>query len=150
MSAPVGPYAPSLQAGGWLVCSGQVGVTPGAGGPQLAEGFAAQTRQALHNVRGLLRDAGLSWPAVVKVTAFLADIGDYAEFNQLYLHELGDHRPARSGVAVGGRPLSRRAGSGGWAGSGPPPAGRDTRGPQPVTGARSQTRSGRPANPPCR
>jgi 2-iminobutanoate/2-iminopropanoate deaminase len=108
MSTPVGPYAPSLAAGDWLVCSGQVGISPGPDGPQLAEGFAAQTRQALHNVRQLLSDAGLSWPAVVKVTAFLADIGDYAEFNQLYLEELGDHRPARSVVAVAGLPLGAR------------------------------------------
>ena len=118
MSTPVGPYAPSLRAGEWLVCSGQIGIGPGPEGPRLVDGFAAQTGQALHNVRQLLSEAGLSWPAVVKVTAFLADIGDYGEFNRLYLEELGDHRPARSVVAVAGLPLGARVEIEVWAWTG--------------------------------
>ncbi len=65
----------------------------------------AQTDQALANVADLLAQEGLGWPEVVKVTAFLADIGDYAVFNERYTAALGASRPARSVVAVAGLPL---------------------------------------------
>ena len=105
MSTPVGPYAPAVRCGPWLVCSGQVGIGPGPDGPVLAEGLEAQTRRAMANVRELLMGRGLDWANVVKTTVFLADIGDYGRFNELYVEALGAHRPARSVVAVAGLPL---------------------------------------------
>ncbi|HXQ61960.1 MAG TPA: Rid family detoxifying hydrolase [Acidimicrobiales bacterium] len=106
MSAPVGPYAPAVRAGPWLVCSGQIGVVTAEGGPVLVEGgVAAEARQALENVKVLLGGRGLSWDNVVKTTVFLTDMADYATFNQIYVTALGDHRPARSLVAVAGLPL---------------------------------------------
>jgi 2-iminobutanoate/2-iminopropanoate deaminase len=105
MAAPVGPYTPAVRAGPWLVCSGQIGLVPGGQGPVLAGGLAAQVRQAMANAATVLDSHGLGWPQVVKVTAYLADIGDYGVFNQLYAEALGDHRPARSVVAVAGLPL---------------------------------------------
>jgi 2-iminobutanoate/2-iminopropanoate deaminase len=104
MAAPVGPYTPARRAGPWLVCSGQIGITPG-GQPVLAQGLAAQVRQAMANVAELLEGHGLGWKDVVKTMVFLADIADYAAFNEVYVEALGDHRPARSVVAVAGLPL---------------------------------------------
>lgn len=105
MSTPVGPYTPAVRCGQWLVCSGQVGITSGPGGPVLADGLEAQTRQAMANVADLLAGHGLRWEHVVKTTVFLADIADYARFNAVYVEELGSHRPARSLVGVAGLPL---------------------------------------------
>jgi len=106
MSTPVGPYAPAVRAGPWLVCSGQVGVRTGSGGPELVEGgVTAQARQALDNVRTLLAGRGLTWDNVVKTTVFLTDMADYGTFNDVYVEALGQHRPARSLVAVAGLPL---------------------------------------------
>ncbi len=107
MSTPVGPYAPAVSAGQWLICSGQIGIQPGANGPLLVEGgFDAQVAQALANVTNLLSDHGLAWTNVVKATVFLADMSDYKAFNEAYVRVLGDHhRPARSVVAVAGLPM---------------------------------------------
>ena len=105
MSTPVGPYAPAVRAGPWLVCSGQVGVRTGSAGAELVDGVEAQARQALANVAALLAGRGLAWENVVKTTVFLTDMGDYATFNEIYVEALGDHRPARSLVAVAALPL---------------------------------------------
>lgn len=106
MSTPIGPYAPAVRAGQWLATSGQLGVEPGPGGPLLvAGGFAEQARQALANVGALLAGRGFDWADVVKATAFLADIRDYAAFNEVYLSVIGEARPARSVVAVAALPL---------------------------------------------
>ena len=106
MSATVGPYTPAVRAGQWLVCSGQIGTHPGAGGPELVDGgFAAQARRALENLGALLAGHGLAWTSVVKTTVFLTDMGHYAAFNEIYLDVLGPHRPARSMVAVHALPL---------------------------------------------
>ena len=106
MSTPVGPYTPAVTAGSWWVCSGQIGVRGTPEGPRLVDGgVAAQARQALGNLAGLLAEAGLGWDDVIKTTVYLAAIDDYATFNEVYVGVLGDHRPARSVVAVAGLPL---------------------------------------------
>jgi 2-iminobutanoate/2-iminopropanoate deaminase len=88
------------------VCSGQIGTVQGADGPELvAGGFEEQAQRALANVAGLLRGRGLGWANVVKTTVFLADMADYASFNALYIEVLGNHRPARSVVAVKALPM---------------------------------------------
>lgn len=102
MTTPVGPYTPLVRAGGWLVASGQLGLVDGA----LAPGAApAQLRQAIANLERLLGAAGASLGDVVKTTVFLTDMADYAEMNEAYTAAFGDHRPARSAVAVAGLPL---------------------------------------------
>lgn len=101
-SKPVGPYTPVVAAGEWLVVSGQVGVRDGA---LVDGGVAAQLAQAVRNLAGLLEGQGASLADVVKTTVFLADITDYAQANDAYVAAFGDHRPARSAVAVSGLPL---------------------------------------------
>jgi 2-iminobutanoate/2-iminopropanoate deaminase len=98
---PVGPYTPVMRAGEWIICSGQVGLRDGS----LVEGFEAQLVQALANMRGLLESQGAAMSDVVKTTVFLVDMGDYARMNELYVEAFGDHRPARSAVAVAALPV---------------------------------------------
>ncbi len=101
MSSPVGPYAPAVRAGPWLVCSGQIGVRSAPDGPVLVEGgLAEQARQALDNVRHLLAGFGVTWEKVVKTTVFLTDMGDFPIMNDAYVAAFGDHRPARSAIGV--------------------------------------------------
>ena len=97
MSKPVGPYTPIVAAGPWLVASGQVGIKDGA----LVEGgMAAELHQALANLKGLVEGQGARLDQVVKTTVFLETMDDYAAMNEIYIAFFGDHRPARSAVAV--------------------------------------------------
>jgi len=106
VSTPVGPYSPAVRAGPWLVCSGHIGVEQGAGGPELVSGgFEAQARKALANLSSLLWGREVGWAHVVKTTVFLTDMADYAAFNAIYTEVLGEHRPARSVVAVQALPM---------------------------------------------
>lgn len=102
MSTPVGPYTPVVRAGDWLVVSGQVGI---ADGKLVGGGVTEQLEQAMANLRGLLEGAGASLDAVVKTTVFLTDMSDYAAMNEVYTAAFGDHRPARSAVAVAELPI---------------------------------------------
>lgn len=102
MSAPVGPYSPVVRAGGWLVCSGQIGLRNGA---IVEGGVRAQTIQAMANLRALLEDEGASLADVVKTTVFLTDMGDFAAMNEEYAAALAGHRPARSTIGVAALPL---------------------------------------------
>lgn len=102
MSKPVGPYTPIVRAGDWLICSGQVGIADGA----LVEGgLEGQLRQAMANMAGLLESMGATMNDVVKTTVFLTDMDDYAAMNEIYTELFGDHRPARSAVAVASLPI---------------------------------------------
>ena len=86
-----------MRAGGWLVVSGKGGMPDGSLGP---EGTSGQLRQAIDNLRGLLEAEGASLGDVVKTTVFLLHMSDYAEMNEAYVAAFGEHRPARSCVAV--------------------------------------------------
>ncbi len=69
------------------------------------EGLAAQVTQALANAETLLQSEGAALSDVVKTTVFLTDIENFAAMNDAYLAAFGDHRPARSAVAVVALPL---------------------------------------------
>ncbi len=105
MSKPVGPYTPIVRVGDWLISSGQIGIADGA---VVEGGLEPQLRQALANLAGLLESEGASMNDVVKTTVFLTDMDDYAEMNRVYIELFGDHRPARSAVAVAALPLGAR------------------------------------------
>ncbi|MHB1931036.1 MAG: RidA family protein [Acidimicrobiales bacterium] len=101
-SRPAGPYTPIVSAGDWLIVSGQLGLEDG----RLADGgVEAQLARAIVNLADLLATAGAGLEAVRKTTVFLTDIADYAAMNAAYTAGFGDHRPARSAVAVAGLPL---------------------------------------------
>lgn len=98
-----GPYSPAVRAGDWLVLAGQVGFDPATGA--LAEGAAAQARQALANVEAVLLDCRASLADVAKTTVFVTDLGAFAEVNEVYGEVFGEHRPARSTVEVSALPI---------------------------------------------
>ena len=102
MSTPVGPYTPIVRAGDWLICSGQLGIVDGV---LVDSGVQDQAQQAIVNLRALLEGEGASLQSVVKTTVFLTHISDFALVNEVYAAGFGDHRPARSAVAVSALPL---------------------------------------------
>ena len=111
MTKPVGPYTPIVRSGRWLICSGQVGLRDG----ELVHGVKAQTTQAIANIRTLLEGEGASLTDVLKTTVFLASIDDYGAMNEAYIAAFGDHRPARSAVAVAALPLGAEVEIEAWA-----------------------------------
>lgn len=97
MSKPLGPYTPVVRAGDFVFVSGQLGMRDGA----LVEGgVAGQTAQAVANLAERLAEAGAELTDVVKTTCFLIDMDAFATFNAAYVEAFGNHRPARSTIAV--------------------------------------------------
>jgi 2-iminobutanoate/2-iminopropanoate deaminase len=83
--------------------SGQVGIVDGK---LVSGGLAAELRQAIANLSGLLEGEGADLTDVVKTTVFLRHLGsDYASMNEAYTECFGDHRPARSAIGVADLPL---------------------------------------------
>ena len=95
--AAIGPYSQAIEIGGMLFASGQIPVDPATG--EVPEGITAQAEQSCKNVGAILAEAGLGYENVVKTTCFLADMGDFAAFNEVYAKYFTS-RPARSCVAV--------------------------------------------------
>ena len=93
----IGPYSQGYIANGLVFTSGQIPVDPATG--TMPEGIAAQTEQCCKNVGALLEAAGSGFDKVIKTTCFLADINDFAAFNEVYAKYFTS-KPARSCVAV--------------------------------------------------
>jgi 2-iminobutanoate/2-iminopropanoate deaminase len=104
---PIGPYSQAIRAGDLLFTSGQVGIDFSTG--KLAEGgVQAETRQAMENLRAVLKAAGSDFSRVVKSTLFLADMADFAEVNRVYGEFFASEPPARSTFQVAALPLGAR------------------------------------------
>jgi 2-iminobutanoate/2-iminopropanoate deaminase len=99
----LGPYVQAVRSGGFIYCSGQLGLDPATG--KLVEGVEAQARQSMANLSAVLEKAGSSLAQAVKTTIFLADMNDFAAVNAVYGAALGDSFPARSCVQVAKLPL---------------------------------------------
>ena len=93
----IGPYSQGYAFGDQVITSGQIPVDPATGA--IPEGIAAQADQSCKNVGAILEAAGVSFESVVKTTCFLADMGDFAAFNEVYAKYFTS-KPARSCVAV--------------------------------------------------
>lgn len=93
----IGPYSQGFIAGGFVYTSGQIPVNPADG--TVPEGIAAQTAQSCKNVGAILEAVGSGYDKVIKTTCFLADIADFAAFNEVYAKYFTS-KPARSCVAV--------------------------------------------------
>lgn len=103
----IGPYSQATRANGLLFTAGQVGFDPASG--ELVEGgIAAQTERVLRNLGAILEAEGLAFTSVLKTTVYLVDMADFAEMNTVYARVFGDHRPARSTVAVAALPRGAR------------------------------------------
>ncbi len=96
--AAIGPYSQAVTAGGFLFASGQIPINPASGNVE-AQGIADQAVQVMENIGQVLRAAGSSFEDVVKTTCFLADMGDFGAFNEVYAKYFTE-KPARSCVAV--------------------------------------------------
>ena len=95
--AAIGPYSQGYEVNGMIFTSGQIPVDPATG--NIAEGIAAQAEQSCKNVGEILKAAGSGYEKVVKTTCFLAEIADFAVFNEVYAKYFVS-KPARSCVAV--------------------------------------------------
>lgn len=94
----IGPYSQAIVANGFLFASGQIPIVPETG--EIKEGcIKCQTKQIMKNIEQVLQAAGTDFTKVVKTTCFLADMADFAKFNEVY-GEYFTGKPARSCVAV--------------------------------------------------
>ena len=90
------PFSQGVRAGNLLFVAGQVGS---------GDGVAEQTRAALDRVRTVLAEVGGDLTNVVSATVFLADLDDFAAYNEVWEAEFGEHRPARTTVQVSALPM---------------------------------------------
>lgn len=93
----IGPYSQGVEVNGIIYTSGQIPVNPVTG--EVPEGIAAQAQQSCENVGAILEAAGSGFAGVFKTTCFLADMEDFAAFNEVYAGYFVS-KPARSCVAV--------------------------------------------------
>lgn len=96
--AAIGPYSQAKQAGGFVFLSGQIGIDPTAGKIVVSD-ISGQSEQICKNIKAILKKAETSMDNVVKTTCFLADMKDFAAFNEIYAKYF-PNKPARSCVAV--------------------------------------------------
>ena len=109
--APVGaaatlPFSPAVRVGHILYLSGQLGTD--STGRLVAGGIEAETRQTLTNIKALLEANGSSMDRVVKCLVMLADIGEWARMNTVYVTFFPGHKPARSAFGTTGLALGAR------------------------------------------
>ena len=112
MSKLVGPYTPVVRAGDWIIVSGQLGLVDGA---IVAGGVAAQTAQAVVNLKAQLASMGASLSDIAKTTCFLTDMDTFPTFNEAYVAGFGESRPARSTIGVAALPMGGNVEIEAWA-----------------------------------
>lgn len=96
--AAIGPYSQGKISGGQIYLSGAIALDPQTG-EIVGTDIEGQTHQVIANIDALLKAAGISFDSVVKTTCFLADMADFAKFNEIYTEHFTS-KPARSCVAV--------------------------------------------------
>lgn len=102
--AAAGPYSQAIRAGDLVYTAGQLGIDPATGRLAGAD-VAAQAERALANLDQILRAAGSGLDRLVKVTVYLAEIGDWPAVNEVYARVVPEPYPARSAFAVKALPL---------------------------------------------
>lgn len=103
----IGPYSQAIRSGNLLFTAGQIPLDPATG--KLVEGgIEEQAERVMRNLEALLTAAGSSFDRVIKTTCFLADLGDFQRFNQVYARYFGDEPPARSTFQVAALPAGAR------------------------------------------
>jgi 2-iminobutanoate/2-iminopropanoate deaminase len=103
----VGAYSQAIRCAEMLYTSGQIGLNPTTG-EMVADVVASQAKQVVKNLTAVIEEAGGNLNQIVKVTIFLEDMTDFAVVNQIYADWLGEHKPARSTVAVAALPLAAK------------------------------------------
>ena len=92
------PISKATKAGDFIFLSGQVGIVDEKGNE--LKGIEAQTKQALENMKGLLKEAGASMSDVIKVTVFLVNVNDFAKMNEVYKSYFTEDYPARTTAVI--------------------------------------------------
>lgn len=105
--AAIGPYSQGMVVNGMLYTAGQIALDP-VTMEVVAGGITEQSEQVFKNLRAVLAAAGMTFADVIKTTVFLRDMGEFGAMNGVYASAFGDHRPARSTVAVAGLPKDVR------------------------------------------
>jgi 2-iminobutanoate/2-iminopropanoate deaminase len=104
---PVGPYSQAIRSGGFVFCSGQIGINPDTG--ELAEGgIEGETMQVMENIKAVLAAAGTSLDNAVRMEVFLADMADYQKFNEVYSRYFTSSKPSRHALGVAKLPKDAR------------------------------------------
>jgi 2-iminobutanoate/2-iminopropanoate deaminase len=100
----IGPYCHATQVGALVFCSGQTPIHPDS--MEIAGNtIGLQTERALRNIEAVLEGLGLSLQNVAKTTVFLTDMAEFSKMNETYAQCFGEHKPARTTVAVKELPL---------------------------------------------
>lgn len=99
----IGPYAQAVACNGFLYTSGQVALNPKTG-ELLPADVSLQTRQVFENLKAVLEAGKCTFESVVKTTVFLTDMANFPILNEIYAQYMGNHKPARSTIAVSGLP----------------------------------------------
>lgn len=97
--AAIGPYSQATEAGGFIFISGQLPMNAETGNMAAAD-IKAQTETALKNLEGILASEGLTLEHVVKTTVFMADLGQFAQMNEVYGRFFAKNPPARATIEV--------------------------------------------------
>ncbi len=97
--AAIGPYSQAVEAGGLVFISGQLPVDPATGNMAPAE-IKAQTEAVIKNIEAILKAEGLSLANVLKTTVFMADLGQFAQMNEVYGKFFAENPPARATIEV--------------------------------------------------
>lgn len=98
----IGPYSQAVLVDDTLYVSGNIPVNPATG--DVADGIVNQSKQVFENMKAVLNEAGMGFENVVKTTAFLTDLSNFATFNEIYASYFVAPYPARSCVEVGKLP----------------------------------------------
>ena len=93
----VGPYSPGLSVGEWIFLSGQGGFDPKTG-KMISDDIGEQTEQTFRTIEVLLERAGAALDNVVSCLVHLADLSDYAAFNEIYEKQFPGTKPVRTTV----------------------------------------------------
>ena len=101
------PFSGAVQAGPWLILSGDIGLDP-ATGKLVPGGIEAEARRTMDNIGATLAAQGASYDDLVKCSVFLADMGEWATFNAIYREYFKAHFPARSALGASGLALGAR------------------------------------------
>ena len=96
----IGPYSQAVNVGDLIFTSGQIPLNVDGSEDKITADIKTQSEQVLSNLQALLQGAGSDLNKVIKTTVFLADMGDFAELNEVYASFFKDHKPARSCIAV--------------------------------------------------
>jgi 2-iminobutanoate/2-iminopropanoate deaminase len=103
----IGPYSQATIVNGMIFTAGQIAFNP-ATMEIVGGGIKEQTERVLANLKAVLESAGSDLSRVVKTTVYLVDMADFTAMNEVYAQAFGEHKPARSTVAVAGLPRGVR------------------------------------------